>query len=101
MNGLSKCCLGLLSCAALSACEPPIPTLAKLSSPVLSAQRRLGGDLLVVLSYDTKRTPCGTVDFLRATFDGAAMSGSTRVDRRQRSVERKERSWRCSGAGGR
>ena len=76
MNGLSKSCLGVGLCLALSACEPPIPTLAKLSSPVLSAQRRLGGDLLVVLSYDTKRTPCGTVDFLRATFDGAAMTGT-------------------------
>ena len=76
MNGLSKRCLGVVLGLTLSACEPPIPTLAKLSSPVLSAQRRLGGELLVVLSYDTKKTPCGTVDFLRATLDGVAMAGS-------------------------
>lgn len=76
MNRPSMCCLGVVLCVSLSACEPPIPTLAKLSSPVLSAQRRLGGDLLVVLSYDTKRTPCGTVEFLRATLDGVAMNGS-------------------------
>jgi hypothetical protein len=60
----------------LSACEPPIPILAKLSSPVLSAQRRMGGPLLVVLSYDTRKTPCGEVNFLRATLDGIAMGGS-------------------------
>lgn len=60
----------------LSACEPPLPILAKLSSPVLSAQRRMGGPLLVVLSYDTKKTPCGAVNFLRATLDGIAMGGS-------------------------
>ncbi|MDP1823711.1 MAG: hypothetical protein Q8L48_10725 [Archangium sp.] len=60
----------------LSACEPPIPILAKLSAPVLSAQRRMGQRLLVVLSYDTKKTPCGAVNFLRATLDGIAMEGS-------------------------
>lgn len=76
MNGLSKSCLGVMLCVALSACEPPVPTLTKLSSPVLSAQRRLGGDLLVVLSYDANKTPCGTVAFLRATLDGVAMNGS-------------------------
>jgi hypothetical protein len=60
----------------LSACEPPKPILAKLASPVLSAQRRMGGPLLVVLSYDTKRTPCGEVNFLRATLDNVEMPGS-------------------------
>ena len=63
-------------CLALTACQPPIPILAKLSSPVLSAQRRLGKDLLVVLTYDKERTPCGAVNFLRAQLDGVAMGGS-------------------------
>ena len=67
---------GVVLCVALSACEPPVPILAKLSAPVLTAQRRMGGPLLVVLSYDTKRTPCGEVNFLRATLDGMAMQGS-------------------------
>ncbi len=89
MNTLSRCCCGVVLGVALSACEPPIPTLTKLSSPVLSAQRRLGGELLVVLSYDTKRTPCGTVEALRATFDGAAMNGSAgqRIVNKETGVE--------------
>ncbi len=66
----------LLLCLALTACEPPIPVLAKLTSPVLSAQRRMGKDLLVVLTYDKERTPCGAVNFLRAQLDGVAMGGS-------------------------
>lgn len=66
----------VLLCVASSACAPPVPILAKLSTPVLTVQRRMGGPLLVVLSYDEKRTPCGEVGFLRATLDGAAMSGS-------------------------
>lgn len=65
-----------LLCVALSACEPPIPILAKLNTPVLTAQRRMGGPLLVVLTYDEKKTPCGAVNFLRATLDGAAIDGS-------------------------
>lgn len=67
----------LLVAAALSACTPPNPTLAKLSSPVVSLQRRMGGPLLVVLSYDTKQTPCGAVEGLTATLDGATLTGST------------------------
>ena len=66
----------IVLCVALSACEPPVPILAKLSAPVLTAQRRMGGPLLAVLTYDTKRTPCGEVNFLRATLDGLAMQGS-------------------------
>jgi hypothetical protein len=61
---------------SLSACEPPTPILAKLASPVLTAQRRMSGPLLVVLSYDSKKTPCGEVNFLRATFDGRDVTGS-------------------------
>ena len=68
--------LGVASCLAVSACAPPVPVLAKLVNPVLTAQRRMGGPLLVVLSYDDKKTPCGAVDFLRATLDGAAVQGS-------------------------
>lgn len=65
-----------LLCVALSACAPPVPELAKLSAPVLTAQRRMSGPLLVVLSYDTQKTPCGAVGFLRATLDGVALEGS-------------------------
>lgn len=63
-------------CLMLMACEPPIPVLAQLSSPVLTAQRRLGKELLVVLTYDDKKTPCGAVTSLRAQLDGVAMNGS-------------------------
>lgn len=66
----------LLFAAALSACTPPNPTLATLSAPVVSMQRRLGGPLLVVLSYDAKQTPCGSVEGLTATLDGATLEGS-------------------------
>ena len=68
--------LGVAVCVGLSACEPPVPTLGKLSSPVISAQRRMGKELLVVLSYDTKKTPCGAVEKLHARLDGVELSGS-------------------------
>jgi hypothetical protein len=67
---------GLVLCLASSACEPPVPVLAKLDSPVLTAQRRMGKELLVVLTYDDKKTPCGEVEYLRAQLDGMAMPGS-------------------------
>ena len=73
---IQRMSLGILSCVALTACEPPVPTLAKLSSPVITAQRRMGKELLVVVTYDDQKTPCGTVSGLRATLDGQAMSGS-------------------------
>lgn len=76
MSPTPKWMSALLGCLALSACAPPNPTLAKMNSPVLSLQRRLGGPLLVVLSYDTTRTPCGTVEGLTASLDGAALGGS-------------------------
>jgi hypothetical protein len=66
----------LVPCIALTACEPPAPTLATLSSPVITAQRRMGKELLVVVTYDDKKTPCGTVTGLHATLDGSAMGGS-------------------------
>lgn len=68
--------LGVAVCVGLTACEPPVPTLGKLSSPVISAQRRLGKELLVVLSYDTKKTPCGAVEALHARLDGVELNGS-------------------------
>ena len=78
-------------CLVLSACEPPIPTLAKLSSPVITAQRRLGKELLVVLTYDKEKTPCGTVTDLRAELDGVVMPGSAG----QRIVDEKDGSVTC------
>jgi hypothetical protein len=66
----------VISLAAWSACAPPTPILAKLASPVLAAQRRMSGPLLVVLTYDDTKTPCGAVDFLHATLDGAAIGGN-------------------------
>jgi hypothetical protein len=68
--------LAVTSVLAWGACTPPTPVLAKLASPGLTVQRRMGGPLLVVLSYDDKKTPCGAVDFLRATLDGVAMDGN-------------------------
>ena len=67
---------GLMLWFSLSACEPPIPILAKLASPVLTVQRRMSGPLFVVLTYDDKKTPCGAVNFLRAQLDGNAMNGN-------------------------
>ena len=66
----------VISLAAWSACAPPTPILAKLASPVVAAQRRMGGPLLVVLTYDDTKTPCGAVDFLHATLDGVAIDGN-------------------------
>jgi hypothetical protein len=68
-----------LTAAALllsTACAPPTPTLARLSTPVITAQRRLGGPLQVILTYDTSRTACGEVPNLRATLDGNAVNAS-------------------------
>lgn len=73
---IRKLLAAVVPCALLSACEPPAPTLATLSSPVITAQRRMGKELLVVVTYDDKKTPCGTVTGLRATLDGQAMGGS-------------------------
>jgi hypothetical protein len=70
----------LLSAAVLlltTACEPPTPSLAKLTSPVITAQRRLGGPLQVILTYDTARTPCGSVPNLVATLDGNPVNASS------------------------
>jgi hypothetical protein len=58
---------------------------------VLTAQRRMGKELLVVLSYDDKKTPCGTVAGLHATLDGVAMSGSAG----QRIVDEKDGTVTC------
>ena len=70
--------LTLLATTALlfSACEPPTPELAKLASPALTAQRRLGGPLQVILTYDTAKTGCGTIPNLRATLDGQNVNAS-------------------------
>jgi len=60
-----------------TACEPPTPALAKLVSPVLTAQRRLSGPLQVILTYDTVKTGgCGAVPNLRATLDGQNVAAS-------------------------
>lgn len=79
----------LLLASVLAGCTPGNPTLAQLSSPVVSLQRRMSGPLLVVLSYDTQRTPCGTVEGLTATLDGATLGGSAgqRVKDPQTGVE--------------
>lgn len=76
MSSSTKCMAALLGSLVLSSCTPPSPTLAKLSSPVLSMQRRLGGPLLVVLSYDDEKTPCGTIENLAVSLDGAVLAGS-------------------------
>ncbi len=62
-----------------TACEPPTPALGKLISPVLTAQRRLGGALQVILTYDTAKTACGAVPNLRATLDGQNVAASAGV----------------------
>lgn len=61
---------------SLLACNAPTPSLAKLVAPALTAQRRAGGDLQVILTYDTTKTDCGTVPNLVATFDGANVAAS-------------------------
>lgn len=66
--------VGTSLCVVLSACQPPVPELGVLSSPVLTAERKLGKELVVALTYDTKKTPCGTVPGLRASLDGVAMN---------------------------
>lgn len=69
----------LIAFAVLAGCGPATPELGKLISPVLTAQRRNGGDLQVILTYDNTRTACGAVQNLRATLDGqnvAASAGS-------------------------
>lgn len=76
MSPSTKYLAALLGSLFLFSCTPPNPTLAKLSSPVLSMQRRLGGPLLVVLSYDDKKTPCGTIENLAVSLDGAMLAGS-------------------------
>jgi hypothetical protein len=73
---IQRISIAALTCIAFSACEPPVPTLATLSSPVITAQRRMGKELLVVVTYDDKKTPCGTVTNLHATLDGSPMSGN-------------------------
>lgn len=65
-----------LLCVASTACAPPVPVLAKLSAPVLTVQRRMSGPLLVVLSYDEQKTPCGAVERLHASLDGVNLDGS-------------------------
>lgn len=62
--------------ALASSCAPPSPTLGKLSAPAITAQRRLGGQLQVILTYDTDKTPCGAVQNLRVTFDGQNVAAS-------------------------
>jgi hypothetical protein len=62
--------------ALTPACAPPTPTLGKLSAPAITAQRRLGGQLQVILTYDTTKTPCGAVQNLRATLDGQNVAAS-------------------------
>lgn len=68
--------VGFLLATVLSACGPATPELGKLSSPVLTAQRRLSGPLQVILTYDTAKTGCGAVQNLRATLDGANVQAS-------------------------
>lgn len=61
---------------AFTACQPAAPTLASLSAPAITAQRRLGGALQVILTYDTAKTPCGTVQNLKVTLDGQNVAAS-------------------------
>lgn len=62
----------------LSACGPAPAEFSKVASStsVLTLQRRAGGDLQAILSWDVKKTPCGTVTNLRATLDGANVAAS-------------------------
>lgn len=73
---LHRATFRLVLLLSLLGCEPPVPILAKLSDPVLSVERNSSAKLSIGLSYDTKKTSCGAVDWLRATFDGQPIEGT-------------------------
>ncbi|MFT3712252.1 MAG: hypothetical protein QM817_31795 [Archangium sp.] len=75
----SRALAAFVTLALLAGCGPATPELGKLISPVITAQRRNGGALQVILTYDNTKTACGAVKNLRATLDGqnvAASAGS-------------------------
>lgn len=75
----SRALASFVTLSLLVGCGPATPELGKLISPVITAQRRNGGDLQVILTYDNTKTACGAVQNLRATLDGqnvAASAGS-------------------------
>lgn len=76
---MTRLLASFVTLGVLAGCGPATPELGKLISPVITAQRRNGGDLQVILTYDNTRTACGAVQNLRATLDGqnvAASAGS-------------------------
>jgi hypothetical protein len=72
----SRALTALVTLALLAGCGPATPELGKLISPVITAQRRNGGALQVILTYDNTKTACGAVQNLRATLDGQNVAAS-------------------------